>query len=337
MHNISFMQALGGNTTGNNLSVSGHVLEHANWKRVLEPFWASTPVYATMGNHESNCYILAPESGTAARIARFPTPPSRVKLPSPGLCPTHQRTRKRGRRQLRPDTQPRRFPSYKENVYFYTYGNLAIIVLNSEHWNSVDPRVNGAPEGHVMDQQLKWLDQTIQKFGADPKIDHVFVATHSVMFPSGDHTEAGMWFFGSNDPRPMINGTRTDKAIIERRDQIIDFSINKSKKIIGFLTGSEHNFSTLDVTPMLPIYPDNYRAKKLKIKRPFFVVNNGGGGAYSYAMMNDTQYHTPWIDKFQHCSAPSSMAITHVNGGNVTLDLDNPETFEKIAENVKLR
>jgi hypothetical protein len=53
-------------------------------------------------------------------------------------------------------------------------------------------------------------------------------------------------------------------------------------------------------------------------------------------MMNDTQYHTPWIDKFQHFSAPSSIAIIHVNGGNVTLDAYNPETFEKIAENVKL-
>ena len=71
------------------------------------------------------------------------------------------------------------------------------------------------------------------------------------------------------------------------------------------------------------------KATKLKIKRPFFVVNNGGGGAYSYAMMNDTQYHTPWIDKFQHFSAPSSMAIIHVNGGNVTLDAYNPENLRE--------
>jgi hypothetical protein len=340
MHNISFMQALGGNTTGNNLSVSGHVLEHANWKRALEPFWASTPVYATMGNHESNYYILAPESGTAksARIARFPyaTESGEVAFAQAFVQPTNGPESEDGA-SYDPTPNPGDFPSYKENVYFYTYGNLAIIVLNSEYWKSVDSRVNGAPEGYVMDQQLKWLDQTIQKFEADPKIDHVFVATHSAMFPSGDHTDAGMWFFGSNDPRPMINGTRTDKGIIERRDQIIDVSINKSRKVIGFLTGSEHNFSTLEVTPTLPIYPDNYRATKLKIKRPFFVVNNGGGGAYSYAMMNDTQYHTPWIDKFQHFSAPSSMAIIHVNGSNVTLDAYNPETFEKIAENVKLR
>jgi hypothetical protein len=119
-----------------------------------------------------------------------------------------------------------------------------------------------------MDQQFKWLDQTIQKFEADPKIDHVFVATHSAMFPSGDHTDAGMWFFGSNDPRPMINGTRTDKGIIERRDQIIDVSINKCKKVIGFLTGSEHNFSTLEVNPTLPIYPDNYRAQNSRSNVP---------------------------------------------------------------------
>ncbi len=339
MHHIAFLQVMGGNTTGNNPSLGGHLLEHANWKRALEPFWATIPVYAGMGNHEGNYYILAPAStGKPSRIARFPysTDAGEAAFAEAFVFPTNGPESEDGA-SYDPTPNPGDFPSYKENVYFHTYGNLAIVVLNSEYWKSTDPRVNGAPEGYVMDQQLRWLDQTIRKLEADPSIDHVFVATHSAMFPSGDHTDAGMWFFGSNAPRPMINGVRTNKGIIERRDQIIDISINKSKKVIGFLTGSEHNFSVLQVTPTLPIYPANYPAAKLNIRRPFYVVNNGGGGAYSYSMMNDAKYHTPWISKFQYFSAPTSMAIFHVDGAGVTLSAYNPETFEKIAENVKLR
>ncbi len=340
MHHIAFLQAIGGNTTGNNPSVAGHLLEHANWKRALEPFWASIPIYAGMGNHEGNYYILAPQAGSAkpVRIARFPygSEAGEVAFAKAFIQPTNGPDSEDGA-GYDPTPSPGDFPSYKENVYYYTYGNLAMVVLNSEYWKSTDPRVNGAPEGYVMDQQLKWLDQTIQKLEADPTIDHVFVATHSAMFPSGDHTDAGMWFFGDNSPRPMIKGVRTDKGIIERRDQLIDVAINKSKKVVGFLTGSEHNFSILQVTQDLPIYPDQYQAQKLKVSRPFFVINNGGGGAYSYARMNNGQYRTPWNDHFEHFSAPASMAIFEVNGRNVTLNAYNPETFESIAKDIKLR
>jgi hypothetical protein len=39
----------GGQTTGNNPSTAGHILEYANYKRALEPFWSTTPVYVGMG------------------------------------------------------------------------------------------------------------------------------------------------------------------------------------------------------------------------------------------------------------------------------------------------
>jgi hypothetical protein len=338
--NIAFLQAMGGNTTGNDASAAGHMLEHANFKRALEPFWAEVPVYVGMGNHEEDYRLFTPVSGTGkgTRIAQFPyaTESGAAAFAQSFAMPTNGPESEDGG-VFDPSPEPGDFPSYKKNVYYYTYGNAAMIVLNSEYWKSVDPAIDGSPEGYVMDQELAWLDRTVQKFEADPKIDHVFVITHSAMFPSGDHTDAGMWYFGSNDPRPRINGHQTDKGIIERRDQIIDICINKSKKVVGFLTGSEHNFSTLHVTPDLPIYPENYAAPKLVLKRPFYVVNNGGGGAYSYARMNDDKYHTPWNDKFEHFTGPTSMAIFHVNGASVTLDAYNPETFETITEGIKLR
>jgi hypothetical protein len=338
--NIAFLQAMGGNTTGNDASAGGHMLEYANFKRALEPFWSAVPVYVGMGNHEENYRIFKPVSGNGRgmRIAQFPyaTESGATAFAQAFAMPTNGPESEDGG-AFDPTPEPGDFPSYKKNVYYYTYGNAAMIVLNSEYWKSVDPKVDGSPEGYVMDRELAWLDQIVQKFEADPKIDHVFVITHSAMFPSGDHTDAGMWFFGSNDARPLINGHKAEKGIIERRDQIIDVCINKSKKVVGFLTGSEHNFSTLHVTADLPIHPGNYAAPKLTLKRAFYVVNNGGGGAYAYARMNDAKYHTPWNDKIEHFTGPTSMAIFHVNGANVTLDAYNPETFEMIVEGIKLR
>lgn len=335
LNHSAFLQAMGGNTTGNNPSAAGHMLEHANWKRALEPFWSSIPVYAGFGNHEENYFNFPADktTGKGFRIARFPyeTESGEAAFARSFVHPTNGPLSE----GMSPNGDD--FPTYKENVYYYTYGNVAMIVLNSEYWKSTDPGVSGSPEGYVMDKQLKWLDETIQKLEGDPSIDHIFVNTHSAMFPNGDHTDAGMWWFGSNDARPNVNGVRAEKGILERRDQVIDISINKSRKVVGFLTGSEHNFAVLEITPETPIYPDGYQLPKLKIKRKFYNINNGGGGAYSYAMMNEGKYRVPWNDRIRYFSGPTSLALFHVNGLSVTLEAFNPETFEPICADVKLR
>src|ERR1700738_2024315 len=185
------------------------MLEYANFKRALEPFWAAVPVYVGMGNHEENYRVFKPVSGTGKgmRIAQFPyaTESGPAAFARSFAMPTYGPESEDGG-AFDPTPEPGDFPSYKKNVYYYTYGTAAMIVLNSEYWKSIDPEVDGSPEGYVMDQELAWLDQTVQKFEADPKIDHVFVITHSAMFPSGDHTDAGMWFFGSHDARHLLNG-----------------------------------------------------------------------------------------------------------------------------------
>jgi len=325
LNGASFMVAMGGQTTGNNPTVGGHLLEHANWKRSLEPFWSHIPVYPATGNHEANYIPFAlDKNGKGTRIASFPydTDSGEAVFAQAFVLPENG-----------PESEGEDFPPYKENVYYYTYGNLAMVVLNSESWKSVNPLVNGAPEGYVMDRQMKWLDETIQKLERDPKIDHIFVNLHSCVFPNGDHTDAGMWFNGSNDPRPMIAGVKAQKGIIERRDELIDVAINRSRKVIGFLVGSEHNFALLKVTPDLPIYPQNWSLPKLKIKRDFIYINSGAGGTYAYALL----YNTPWADKFQYFTVPPALSLFTVNGKSVTLKLINPENFEVFCENVKLR
>ncbi len=322
----AFMVAMGGNTTGNNNSTDGHMLEHANWKRALEPFWSHIPVYAGMGNHEGNYMAFTPDSTTkkGGRIARFPyeTESGEAAWAKSFVLPTNG-----------PESEGPDFPTYKENVYYYTYGNLAMVVLNSEYWKSADKQVNGAPEGYVMDEQMKWLEQTLKKLEADPKVEHIFVNLHSCVFPSGDHADAGMWFNGSNDPRPMVAGVRAAKGIIERRDELIDMAINHGKKVVGFLVGSEHNITYLKVTPTLDIYPKDWTLPKLKINREFAYVNSGAGGTYAYALLDTT----PWHKQFQYFTAPPALTLFTVNGPSISMKIVNPATLEVIADNIKLK
>ena len=56
-----------------------------------------------------------------------------------------------------PNKQTNDFPSYEENVYSYTYGNMAMIVLNSNYWYSPalskDTSTSGNLHGYIMDNQ----------------------------------------------------------------------------------------------------------------------------------------------------------------------------------------
>lgn len=333
---ISFMQVMGGETTGNNPSTAGHLLEYANYKRAAEPWWSTIPVIVGMGNHEGNYQAFKSDAPgkKGLRIDQFPyeTESGEAAFAMAFVNPTNGPESEDGA-SYDPNPNAQDFPTYKKNVYYYTYGNVAMIVLNSEYWKSQDLKVSGSPEGYVMDQQLKWLSETIQMFEKDPKIDHVFINLHSCLFPNGDHADAGMWYMGKNDMRPNIKGVPVAKGIIERRDELIDVAINHSKKVVGFIAGSEHNFAMLEVTPDLDTYPADYAPAKLKLSRKFFYILNGAGGAYPYELMNNN----PWVDKFKYFTPAPTMAIFHVNGPSISLEAFNPETFEQIAADVKLR
>jgi len=81
-------------------------------------------------------------------------------------------------------------------------GNAAMIVLNTEYWESKDPlATSGCPEGYIMDQQTAWLRTTIT------------------------------------------------------------ICVNNSKKFLAFISGDEHNFSFLPLTPQTPIYLPDVRLR----------------------------------------------------------------------------
>ncbi len=336
IHQAVFMQVQGDITNGANPSDDGHALEYANFKRALEPFWGRIPVYVGFGDHEASRSVFAPDPVTkkSKSIEVFPyaTASGEASFARAFVNPANGPLSEDGA-VYDPNPNNIDFPTYKENVYYYTYDNVAMIVLNTEYWESKDPMAtSGCPEGYIMDQQVKWLRETMHKMENDPHIDHIFVVTHGAVFPNGDHLADAMWWDGDNKSRAVVAGVPLSKGTIERRDEILDICVNNSKKFLAFISGDEHNFSFLPVTPQTPIYLEGYAGKKIQLKRNFFCINNGAGGSAPYALLP-----SPWSGGYKYFTEPPALALIHVDGGRVTLSAVRIETFENICESVRLR
>jgi hypothetical protein len=334
-NNAAFMMCVGDITTGGNPSEDGHLLEYVNFKRGLEPWWSKMPVYVGFGDHEPNKKMLFNDDLKKSKaIETFPyqTNSGEATFARSFVNPTNGPESEDGA-SYDPNPSAKDFPTYKENVYFYTYDNVAVIVLNTEYWESKDPSAtSGCPEGYIMDQQMKWLDETVALMERNSSIDHIFVNLHGAVFPNGDHLPDAMWWNGDNTSRAWVAGKPVSKGVIERRDEILDVCVNKSKKFVAFISGDEHNFSFLEVTPETPIYLEDYKLRKLKLNRSFYNINNGGGGSAPYGLLQ-----SPWSSQYKYFRQPPVVALITVEGKKITLNAINAETLTPICKDVKLR
>ncbi len=341
--NASFFQFTGDLMTGYNSSNDKQNLQYLNWKHATENYWHYHPVYVAMGNHESMERIFK-RTGFKGHsyyfghlfVDKFPfekysaekTFADNFSLPVSDL-------KSEDGNQYDPSKKTVDFPSYKENVYDYTYGNVAMIVMNSNYWyaSSTDdiPLTSGNVHGYIMDNQLQWLKKTMAKYEADKDIDHIFVTFHTPAFPNAGHLDDDMWYGGNNQIRPYIDGKPVDKGIIERRDEILDILVNKSDKFVALLCGDEHNYSRLEVNNNTPIYPKDWTGKKIKFKRPFVQITNGSAGAPYYSLEK-----TPWRKFVKKFSTLHALMLFHVDGQHIKMEVINPDTYE-VIENVRLR
>ena len=132
-----------------------------------------------------------------------------------------------------------------------------------------------------------------------------------------------MWYNGNNSVRPWVAGKPLEKGIIERRDELLDILVNKSKKVIAILTGDEHNYAVTEIGPDTNIYPENYEPTKIKLSRTIYQINNGAAGAPYYA-----QEQTPWTNKVTGFSTQNALVFFHVNGKKIDVEVMNPDTLE---------
>jgi len=87
MNKAVFMQAQGDITTGANPTDDGHLMEYANFKRSLEPFWSKIPVYVGFGDHETSREVFARipplKNQRRSRSSLMRPPPAKPVLPGP--------------------------------------------------------------------------------------------------------------------------------------------------------------------------------------------------------------------------------------------------------------
>ena len=329
--NTRFMQFTGDLINGYLTSRGDMELQYANWKRAVEPFQHYIPVYAGMGNHEAFMRLFQGQ-GTLYQIDRYPyeTESAEAIFASQFVNPLNGPDSEDGA-SYDPNSQVQDFPTYQENVFYYTYDNVAVINLNSDYWYSPSsatiPKIGGGLHGYIMDNQVKWLEKTLKDLEKDDNIDHIFITEHTPFFPNGGHVQDDMWYNGDNSKRPYVAGKPLKKGIIERRDELLDLIVNESTKVIGILTGDEHNYCRTEIGPETQIYKEDWDGDRLELSRTIYQINNGAAGAPYYA-----QEQTPWTPFTSSFTTQNALVFFHVDGEKISLEVRNPDTLELVDE-----
>ncbi len=329
--NVDFFQFTGDMINGYKSDIEQMRFEYMNWLKTMSPYFHSTPLNVGMGNHEAFLKVYGDREKYYS-VDNFPfDEQSAESVFSEFFENENDDLISEDGASYDLDKKNMNFPEYKNTVYSYKYGNLAMIVMNSNYWYTPSvkliPQIGGNVHGYIMDQQMEWLKKQISKFEADKNIEHIFVSIHTPAFPNGGHAKNDMWYNGNNDVRPYIGGKAVEKGIIERRDEFLDLLVNKSKKFRVLLTGDEHNYTRLTINENSEIYSKDWKGKRLKLSRPFVQIVDGAAGAPYYA-----EEKMPWSEDLNKFSAQFALVIFHVQGEKIFIKVMNPDTLEIIEE-----
>ncbi len=336
--NIGFFMFTGDMINGYHTNASQQRLEYFNFKNAVRYLTTYRPMFVGMGNHEalSTAFDKWDEKSSQPwiryiNIDRYPfEKESAEKLFADVFVQPENGPESEDGAPYDPSRKTEDFPSYKENVYSFTYGNVAFIVLNSNYWYTTNenyiPIVSGNPHGYVMDNQLAFLKKELERFDADSSIDHIFVTIHTPLFPNAGHANNDMWYSGNNEIRAWVAGKPLKKGIIERRDQLMK-AMTDSQKFRALLAGDEHNYTRLIIDNNTPIYPEGWQEEKVKLRRPFIQITNGAAGAPYYALEK-----LPWTEHVKKFSTQNALMLFEINGKNINVTVINPDTLEKIEQ-----
>ena len=344
--NAAFLQFTGDTMSGYDANVPMQLVKYAAFQRAILPWASHLPVYTGMGNHEVIEFVWDDDSQYGITCDRFPfaTDSAEAVFADVFVNPENGPSSEDGSFCDPNPGNDGDFPTYKENVYHYTWDNVAMVVLNSQYLYSPSlPKnkvVGGNLWGYIMDNQLAWLRTILDDLQADTNIDHIFVTHHTPAFPNGGHVDHynSMWMKGKN-LTPIIKGTPPQKfkdagkGSIDRRDDYLR-ALLAHTKVKAILVGDEHNYSRLLIKPGMPIYdPEGYRpGKPLKITRSIWHITVGSAGAPYYA-----SEPAPWnrgypqnTEYLKFFSPQHAVAFFHVHGPSLMLEVVNPDTLDRI-------
>jgi hypothetical protein len=329
----AFLQFTGDLINGYSTSRKDQRLQYMNWKRAMEPFWRYMPVHTTMGNHEALLHAF-PDTSRAYpySVDRFPYEEESAESLFRELFVNFENGPKtEDGADYDPVPDQKDFPSYKETVYSYVHANVAMLVLNSDYWYApslaYEPRTSGNLHAYIMDRQLAWLEEEVERFERNSGIDHIFLTLHTPFFPNGGHSDDDMWYGGNNAPRAYVAGEPVEEGIIERRDALLNVLVNQSDKLRAILTGDEHNYNKLRIGPGMDRYPEGYSPDTLALERSVWQINNGAAGAPYYA-----QEKLPWSERVSSFSTKNVLTLFHVDGDRIRMEAVDPRSFETVDE-----
>ncbi len=330
--NAVFMQFTGDLINGYSSCLGQQKLEYANWKNAVEPFWHYMPFVIAPGNHEAFLKVFDNGSRYGISVDNFPFDRiSAEKVFADEFVNPQNGPGTEDGAYYDPNPETTDFPSYKETAYYYVYDNIAVVALNSNYWYTPNPHqiplTGGNVHAYIMDNQLKWLKNTLVRLQKDDRIDHIFVTIHTPAFPNAGHSGDDMWYHGNNTVRPWVAGKPVKKGIIERRDQFLDLLINKTPKVLALLCGDEHNYTRMLINDSTPRYPEGYDKPKMKLTRHLWQITNGSAGAPYYGLEQ-----LPWSGFVKEYTTEHALMLFDVDGKKVTLRVINPDTYEKIEQ-----
>ena len=278
---------------GYTTSVEDFKMQFEAWKDAVEPVGHYIPIYEGMGNHEIVMDVYDDGSKYGIEFDKVGEESAEAVFASQFVNPTNG-----------PEPETEGAPPYKENVYYFDYGNSRFISVNTNYWWCNQPeQYGGNLEGYVMDGQLEWIKGVLADAAADPNIIHIFLFAHEPAFPNGGHLKDAQWYHGG-DPEKNNGIDRT--YVVERRDELWQ-AISESGKAVAMFFGDEHNYNrTLIDAEVNPAFVN-----------PVWQIISGGAGAPFYGWEKDT----PWVNKVHFFSAQKNYCLITVDGDEVLLEV----------------
>ncbi|MCP4185384.1 MAG: hypothetical protein GY761_19085 [Hyphomicrobiales bacterium] len=210
-------------------------------------------------------------------------------------------------------------PPYKENVYYFDYGNCRFVVMNNNYWYSGLPETYGGNlEGYILDDQLEWVLDLFSQAKDDDSVEHLFLFAQEPLFPVGWQSHTGMWYNGGD---PEMNSGFDRTYVVERRDMLWQAFVGTGKAVAGNF-GDEHNYSRTFITK---------DGKGNNYERPAWQIVSGGAGA-PFASL---ETGLPWSDGVEKSTAQMHYTLMRVDGKEVRLEVYNINN--RLIESVVLK
>ncbi len=329
-----FLLMVGDLIDGYTSSVEDYRMELESWKNAVEPFGHYRPVYVVKGNHETLLNVFDDGSHYGSGLDKWPyaTQSAEALFAREFVNPLNGPVSEDGASY---DPNPKKvdFPTYKENVYSFQYGNILIVSYNTNYWFSNHfMKYGGNFDGYILEQQFKWLKKELDRAEKDPTIDWVILAAHTPAFPNGGHLDSGMWYHGNNALRPGVFEYRQKKlrhlpeGIIERRNKLWAM-FSHHRKVLAVLDGDEHNYSRALITSQTPVgipaVDDTNGDGKLDrfspnpdFQYPVWQLISGGMGAPYYE-----REHPPWDGAVKKFTSLQNFVLFSVEGKKVFIEV----------------